>query len=174
MVEKIRKKGSLTNMQSIAELKVINAKRVESRGKYKYDKDKTPVECGCGSTYKKYIQVQHESTNKHIAWMETQSTIVTPKEQPPVVVVEEPLPVPAKIAWTPEIQLARTTDDLKMYQARVAELEDRIKYHDKQVEKICSLVDLNKPFMQQSAKSMFMIIALVMEMKEEFDQFDRD
>ena len=153
-------------MQSITELKAINAKRVESRGKYKYEKDKTPVKCGCGSTYKKYIQVQHESSDRHIAWMEKQNTIVTPKEQPPVVVAVpvEPLPVPETVlrpAYTPE-----------MLEAKVAELEERIKYHDKQVEKICSLVDLNKPFMEQSAKNMFMIIALVMEMKEEFYEFE--
>ena len=151
-------------MQSITELKVMNAKRAENRSKYHYEKDRTVVECGCGSKYKKYIQVQHESTTKHIKWMETQTVAVPVKPEP--VVVEEPIPVPAKI------QPTKRTVELEMTEAKVLELEDRIKFHENQVEKICSLVDLNKPFMQQSAKNMFMIIALVMEMKEEFNQFD--
>ena len=144
-------------MSSIAKLKEINARRAESRKKttktVQAEKDKTPVECGCGSTYKKYIKSQHESTTKHIEWLETQNTVVTP----------EPIPESDDDIQTEETDTY--IDDLARAEAKISELCICLNMINNRMKALYELVDVDRPMMEQSAKKMFDMFALVLQMK---------
>jgi hypothetical protein len=149
-------------MPSIAQLKEINAKRAESRKKTKTvqnEKDKTPVECGCGSVYKKYIKVQHESTTKHIEWLETQNTVVTPEPEP------EREPIPESDDDMETEQTDTYIDDLARAEAKITELCLCLNMINNRMKALYELVDVDRPMMEQSAKKMFDMFALVLQMK---------
>ena len=55
-------------------------------------KDKSQYTCDCGAIIKKYLRWQHEITNKHIKWLESQ-----PEAAPAPAPAPEPAPEPAPV-----------------------------------------------------------------------------
>lgn len=161
-------------MSSIAQLKEINARRVENRGKYvNAEKNKTQIKCGCGSTYKQYIKIQHESTTKHINWLEKQNTniVVTPEPEPEAEPEPEPErkrerePIPDSDCDVQTEESDTYIDDLARAEEKITELCLCLNMINNRMKTLFDLVDINKPMMEQSAKKMFDMVAIVLQMK---------